>query len=118
MTRFHTLSIATALAIGAGAAHAIPLNCTEDKTTNGYFCFAEKELREVNGIRTAPFYMGGPNGVERTPYRIAANCATGVLHLKDRQGVSFGGSGPGEGTVHSRQLRQDFCAAAMPTKKN
>lgn len=103
--------------LGASAAHAIPIECAEDKRTEGLFCFAPSEIRESGGIRTAPFYMGGPKQVDRTPYTIAANCATGVLHLKDKRGVSFGGAGPGEGTPQSRELRRLFCAASLPAPK-
>jgi hypothetical protein len=109
--------IATFALLAPSLAHAIELTCAEDKTTNGHFCFSEKDLRESNGIRTAPLYTGGPNGVSKTQYHIAANCSTGVMHLKDRQGVSFAGSGPGEGTTQSRQLRRYVCEANLPVSK-
>jgi hypothetical protein len=98
-------------------AFAVQLTCSEDARTNALFCFAESELREANGIRTAALYAGGPNALRKTPYTIAANCSTGVMHLKDRDGVSFGGSGPGEGTVQSRDLRRNVCAATVRRRK-
>lgn len=100
-----------------GVARAMPLECAEDRKTNAYFCFAPSELKEADGIRAAPLYKGGPKEVTRTPFTIAANCATGVMHLKDRQGVSFAGSAPGQGTEHSRRLRQIICAATVPSPK-
>ena len=98
-------------------APAAPLSCTEDARTNAYFCFASTEIRESGGIRAAPLYTGGPNAVRRSRYTIAANCATGVMHLKDRDGVSFAGVGPGQGTEHSIGLLRDFCAAPLPGSK-
>lgn len=85
-------------------------SCAIDERTDGHFCFDPKELRERNGIRTAPLYMGGPNSISKTSFTIAANCSAGVMHLKDRQGVSFAGAGPGEGTKQSRDLRRYVCA--------
>lgn len=107
------LLTASIKALAAG----VSLQCAEDKTTNGMFCFAPSELKEKDGIRTASLYSGGPNGVSRTSFTIAANCATGVMHLKDRQGVSFAGAGPGEGTKQSRDLRRYVCAAELPAPK-
>lgn len=111
------LMIGCLVGIAATNAFAIPLDCAEDKATNAYFCFAQSELREVNGIRSAPLYTGGPNGVQRTAFTAAANCGTGALHLKDRQGVSFAGAGLWDSTPQSRALRQNICAAALPTTK-
>ncbi len=101
----------------AASAQKRSLTCAEDPATQGLFCFAPVELKESAGIRSAPLYTGGPNGITRSPYTVAVNCATAVLHLKDHQGVSFGGAGPGEGTVQSRDLRRKVCAAsvALPT---
>lgn len=109
--------VASAVFCNVGIVHAMPLECAEDRRTNAHFCFAPSELKEVDGIRTAPLYKGGPKEVVATPFTIAANCATSVLHLKDRQGVSFAGSGPGQGTEHSRQLRQIVCTAEVPARR-
>jgi hypothetical protein len=107
--------IAVLLMAAISSATAAPLICAEDAVTNAYFCFSDKELREEAGIRTAPLYTGGPNGVERTSFQIAANCATRIMHLKDRLGVSFAGAGPGEGTTQSRELVRNICATNLPT---
>ena len=79
----------------------------------------QKEVRLESGIRTASLYTGGPKGVTKSPYFVAANCDTGVMHLKNIQGLSFGGAGRGEGTTQSRQLRKYVCEAsvAAPKKK-
>jgi len=91
--------------------------CAEDARTNEHFCFQQSEMREADGIRTAPLYTGGPKEVERTNFTIAANCSTGVLHLKDRRGVSFAGAGPNEGTQVSRLLARRFCETSLPPVK-
>ena len=109
--------VAVLLLAASMSTHAVQLTCAEDKATNAHFCFNEKEVREVGGIRTATLYVGGPKGVDKTAYYIAANCATGVMHLKDKKGVSFAGSGPGEGTAQSRQLRRYVCETVIPTPK-
>ena len=109
--------VAAMLMLVSLPSHAAELTCAENEATNAYFCFNEKELREEQGIRTAPLYMGGPKSVNKTAYHIAANCATGVMHLKDRQGVSFAGSGPGQGTAQSRQLRRYVCEVTLPAPK-
>ena len=58
-----------------------------------------------------------PKAMRKTPYTVDVQCATGILHLKDRAGVSFAGSGPGTGTRHSRELRRLVCAASIPAPK-
>lgn len=112
----HALIAATAaivLTLSTHAASKQQVTCAEDQATQAAFCFDPTEITEKNGIRSAPLYRGGPNAVRKTPYYIAANCSTGVLHLKDRDGVSFGGAGPGGGTRQSRALRQYFCEAPV-----
>jgi hypothetical protein len=109
--------IAAALWLTAINAAAVPVQCAEDKRTNAMFCIAPSELREANGIRSAPLFTGGPNGVERSDFTVATNCATGVLHLKDRRGVSFGGSSVGDDTQQSRDLRRLVCDTPLPTPK-
>ena len=86
------------------------LACYEDPRTNAHQCFDEKQVREKDGIRIASLYMGGPNGVEKTSFTLNVNCKTEVVHLKDRQGVSFAG-GNGSETVAVRALRKWMCDA-------
>jgi hypothetical protein len=90
-----------------------PIDCAVDKTTDAYFCYDVREVREVNGIRRAPLYKGGPNSIHRTTFSIAANCTTMLLHLKDSDGVSFAEASYEEGTKHSRQLLDLVCAAKL-----
>ena len=66
---------------------------------------------ERDGIRYAPLYMGGPKGVRKTPYTLAVECASGITHLKDRDGVSFAGSDTG--TRALRSLRGSMCEAKV-----
>lgn len=100
------------------AAHAVALTCSVNKRTDAHMCFAESELREnQNGIRTAALYMGGPNSMRKTNFFIAANCATRVLHLKDRDGVRFAGGGHFESTQTGRELFQDVCSSNAKKSK-
>lgn len=105
------------LAAAPFAAKAVPLDCAEDKATQGLFCFAATELKESNGIRSAPLWTGGPARITKSAFTLAANCGTGVLHIKDSDGVSFAGGGPGEGTVQSRELRRMVCGATPEASK-
>ena len=91
--------------------------CAEDAVTNAHFCFVRSEVRDVGGIRSAPFYSGGPDMVDRTGYTIAANCSSGVMHLKDRRGVSFAGATPTTGTRQSRDLLRLLCIATVKARK-
>ena len=106
-----------AVAFLAGTASAQSVTCAQNEATDALFCFPPGKLVERAGIRTAPLFMGGPNAIRATPYTIAANCSTGVMHLKDSNGVSFGGASPGEGTRHSRELRRLVCAATPKAVK-
>lgn len=54
---------------------------------------------------------GGPKAVRATGYTLAINCATGVVHLKDRDGVSFAGSQTG--TEAMRHLKAYICEAPI-----
>lgn len=83
----------TAILVAAlhATAFAKPI-CYENKDTNAYTCYESTSVKEAaNHIRFAKMLQGGPLGVEPTGYLIAANCETGMVHLKDKQGVSFGG---------------------------
>jgi hypothetical protein len=113
---WHKSSLTAALLVAASRAGAMPLECAIDKRTDAHQCFAPSELREVDGIRFAPLYAGGPKGLTRTSYSVHANCRTEVLHLKDRQGVSFGG-GSFADTDMSRQMGRAICDASVPAPK-
>jgi len=99
------------------AASAGDLRCGVDPRTDAHQCFKQTELREVDGIRFAPLYSGGPKSVDRTNFTVHANCATRVLHLKDRKGVSFAG-GSFDSTELSRSLGNEVCSAGLrPSQK-
>lgn len=118
MTHHHYAIAYTLLSVAAQAS-AATVSCAEDPASEALFCYDRAKIIERDGIRRAALYIGGPNGVRPSGFSIAANCATGVLHLKDGDGVSFAGAGPGEGTVHSRRLRRMFCdeTPRSPSKK-
>ena len=72
------------------------LTCYTDPRTDAMQCIDTKRVRERDGIRMTPLYTGGPNNVEATSFSVHVNCKTNVLHLKDRNGVSFAGSSGSE----------------------
>lgn len=111
-----TLVALGALAAVSTAAHAVQLSCSRDRRTDAMQCVGQSEVRERDGIRYAPLYMGGPNEVTKTSFTIHTNCATGVTHLKDRAGVSFAG-GTGNETRAVSELRGIICAAPLNAKK-
>jgi len=78
-------------------------------------CLDLHQVRERDGIRYARLYTGGPNGVRGTNFSVHSNCATGVVHLKDRDGVSFAG-GTGNETAAIRMLREMLCSASVRKK--
>lgn len=115
MRSFIAVSVAIALSGVAVLAHAQKLSCYEDPRTNANTCYSPSKLRETNGIRHSPLYTGGPNGVRDTGMSIHINCATKVVHLKDRDGVSFAG-GKGNETPAVRSLSKWICAESIPKK--
>jgi hypothetical protein len=98
------------------AAHARSVKCAIDPITEAHQCIDPLELRETDGIRWAPLYSGGPKDIDRTTFTVHANCRTTVLHLKDRQGVSFGG-GRFHDTAMSKQLGALLCDTPLPAPK-
>lgn len=95
---------------------AVQLQCHRDARTDAMQCVGQSEVRERDGIRSAPLYMGGPNGVRPTSFSVHTNCATGVTHLKDRDGVSFAG-GHGNETKAVRELRSIICEAPLKKRR-
>lgn len=95
-------------------AFSVPLSCYQDPRTDAVQCIDAKNVSEVSGIRSAALWTGGPKNITKTAYTIAVNCSTNVVHLKDKQGVSFAG-GSGSDTPASRSLRDMVCSA---TPKN
>lgn len=85
------------------AGHAKP-SCYSDPRTSAYTCYDQGGVTEKEGIRYSKMWRGGPDGVELTTYRFAVNCSTGVMHLKDRQGVSFGGGKRGDAPAATKLI--------------
>lgn len=112
-----SLIIGATLLATCAASHAVQVTCYTDPKTDAATCYTPSRVTENNGIRTAPLSKGGPNGVRPTGFTIAVNCATQVVHLKDRDGVSFAGGGPGEGTRAMRALRDWICQEPLKPKK-
>ncbi len=110
------LAAACASALVTPAARAVDLKCDVDRKTELHLCYAPSEVREKDGIRTAALYRGGPNRVAKTNFTMAVNCGSGVVHLKDRDGVSFAGGTTG--TPAMRVLRDGICAVALKGKRS
>lgn len=103
-----------ALSCATGAAGR-SLHCGQDSATDAVSCFDPRELQETNGIRHAPLYQGGPKGARKQSFSIHVNCASQVVHLKDRDGVSFGG-GRSSDTEMLRQLTSAICSSPLPSR--
>ncbi len=91
--------------------HAGPA-CYADPRTDAYTCYDKGGVTEKTGIRYSRMWRGGPNGVELTTFQFAVNCNSGVMHLKDRQGVSFGGGRRGDTPV-ATQIIDWICAEPL-----
>lgn len=92
-------------------AHAVDLDCYEDPRTNATQCIDAAGVRITkDGIRYSKLYTGGPAEVKDSRFTIHANCNTSVIHLKDRQGVSFAG-GVSSKTRALTALHQKICSA-------
>jgi hypothetical protein len=99
------------LTLSAATAFAGDLTCYENPSTNAHSCFESNNVREKAGIRYAPMFSGGPNRIRPTPYSLHVNCATGVAHLKDADGVSFAGAAQGGPALQT--LRNAICKAPL-----
>lgn len=106
MTRL-LITMAAALA-AAQPTLGYDLRCAVDARTDAHQCIRVSEVRERDGIVTAPLYAGGPQRVRPTGFAAAANCRTQVLHLKDADGVTFGG-GRFSDSAMAGQLGRALC---------
>lgn len=113
LARISTFAVAALYAHGSWGAE---LQCYENPKSNAMQCVAPTQVREKDGIRSAPLYGGGPNRIRDTGFTIHVNCKTGVTHLKDRDGVSFAG-GDGHETPALRQLRSIVCETKLTKQK-
>lgn len=115
MNKVIMLAAAAALAAASAPVAAQKLSCYENPHTNAHTCYAPGRLREKDGIRQSPLYSGGPNGARDTGMSIHVNCKSGVVHLKDRDGVSFAG-GYGNETEAVSSLKRWICAESLRKK--
>lgn len=105
--------IGAAALLCAASASAVDLECYEHPRTNAMQCIDAAGVKMTkDGIRYSKLYAGGPAEVRDTRFTIHANCATGVVHLKDRQGVSFAG-GYGVETKAVASLQKWICEAKV-----
>lgn len=93
------------LSLSAQAKQKPDIRCARDLATDAFKCVDLHQIKESNGLRVARLYTGGPLEVKDSGYLVAVNCQTQVMHLKDRQGVSFGG-----GSFNSTQVSKDLSA--------
>lgn len=91
MKAFFTMAVVAGLA-STNLAHAKGLECYANPNTDAHQCIDPAQVREEKGIRSAPLFTGGPKEVRPSGFSVHVNCATRVIHLKDRDGVSFAGS--------------------------
>lgn len=101
--------MATTHAIGKPA-------CYENPNTNAYTCYDSGNVSEADGIRYSKMFTGGPLGIQPTGFAFAVNCSNGMVHLKDKQGVSFGG-GHKSATPAMEAIATWICAEKI-TKKS
>lgn len=105
------LTFVVFLAVGS-AAKSVPLQCYQNPKTDAVQCVNDKRVTERDGIRIAQLWTGGPDNIRETNFRLFVNCSTGVVHLKDRDGVSFAG-GNGRETPAIIELKSIVCGAKV-----
>jgi hypothetical protein len=107
--------ILTTLVLASSPAIAGNWYCHTNKVTDAKTCYANVKERG-DGIRTADMATGGPAGVTPNGHSFAINCATGYVHLKDREGVSYGG-GDRKSTPALDSIVGWICSADVKKKK-
>lgn len=99
------------LAVSGSASAAKPImECYTNPRTDEMQCIDVAAVVADEPIRMASLYTGGPIGLRKTSFFVAANCTTGVTHLKDKNGVSFAG-GYGSETPAIKRLKELICSA-------
>ncbi|SFL87253.1 hypothetical protein SAMN05444747_10165 [Variovorax sp. OV329] len=101
--------MALALALPAQVAMAVHLQCVQTPRASIPQCLSPDEVRELDGIRGAPLYLGIGKDAARSHLSIHANCATGFTQVKDEEGVVI--AGIESQTV--RELRSLVCGAPV-----
>lgn len=106
--------LSTSAAIPLPALGKPQLECYAHPVTDAYTCCDHARMRAGEGrVRHAPLFSGRPNGVRPTSITLHVNCVTGVVHLKDRDGVSFA-AGRGNETGALRSLSSLMCKGPVP----
>lgn len=97
---------------GATASHAEKpvMECHTNTRTDELHCINIVKVIESDSIRYTELYQGGPGGLRNTGFIVAANCKTGVVHLKDKTLVTFAG-GYGSETPLLKKLKEITCSA-------
>jgi len=107
-----TAAIVAACVFASSANAAKPiLECYANPATDAMQCIDIVSVKLKDSIRTADLHSGGPAEVRKTNFYVAANCQSGVIHLKDKDGVSFAG-GYGNETPATKRLKEIVCTAA------
>lgn len=104
-----------AILVWSSIAHAGNLVCAENSVTHAYMCFPKSSVRANGPVRAAPFYKGGPKGVDDTGFTARVHCESKVLELTDRKGVAFVRNVPTE--LAGRDFVRFLCTHS-PTKKD
>lgn len=105
------IAIFSVAAVAWDPAYAEDPECYSDSVTGATQCVLPSQVREKAGIRSAPLYTGGPNSVRPTRITVNVECKTGVMHLKDRDGVSFAGGQTN--TPATRRLEKIICGTTI-----
>ena len=100
------------------AAQAGELSCYRDPATDAMHCIDPAEVRERDGLRSAPLYRGGPQRVHRTSTTLHVDCKLRTARLKDADGVTYAG-GPSSATPLLETLTRELCLATVrpPAKR-
>jgi len=113
MLNRHPLALAAWMLAGPCLAAGTPLECYEEPGTMKQMCIAPSQVRVNGSVRSSPLYLGGPGGVNKTPYFVVSDCKKSVSTLQDAQGVNFAG-GMSSQTKAMGSLSQWICNVPKP----
>lgn len=89
--------------------------CQRDPETDRHFCFDPAMVRGDNVVRRFFLHQGGPISIDSYGTLALAYCESGILELRDYQGVVFGRAKPA--AAHVRNLVKDVCLAKIQLPK-
>ncbi len=93
---------------GKGPAREKGLGCAEDTNTHQFFCFDRAKVRSNGDARAFSMLTGGSKTVTPSGYTAVIFCESGVMELRDRQGIVFARDRTEK--LHTVQLREQVCS--------